>query len=156
MENIKIESFSVIGITVRTSNLNGESARDIGVLWHKFMSEDILNKIPNKVTNDIYAVYTEYEEDYLKPYTTILGCKVENTETVPEGMVRMSFKRGNYKEFIAKGDLTKNAVYDAWNSIWQQNLNRNYIADFEVYGEKAINPKNGEVPIYVGIIPITS
>ncbi len=152
MGNIKIESFKVIGIKVRTSNLNGEAARDIGALWNKFMNDDILNSIPNKLTNDIYAVYTAYEGDHLKPYTALLGCKVKDLKDVPEGMVGMSFNEGVYKKFIAKGDLTKNAVYDVWTSIWKQNLNRSYKADFEVYGEKAINPTNGEASIYVGIM----
>lgn len=152
MGNIKIESFKVIGIKVRTSNLNGEAVRDIGALWSKFMNDDILNKIPDKLTNDIYAVYTEYDGDHLKPYTALLGCKVKDLQNVPKDMVGMSFSGGVYKEFTAKGDLTKNAVYDVWTNIWEQNLNRSYIADFEVYGEKAINPTNGEAIIYVGIL----
>jgi len=151
MKSIKIDPFTVVGITVRTSNLNGESARDIGALWSKFMNEDILNKIPNKVSNDIYVVYTNYDGDHLMPYTTLLGCCVKDLTKVPEKMIGLPFNGGNYEEFIAKGDLTQKVVYDTWDSIWQQNLDRNYKADFEVYGVKAVNPKDGEVSIFVGV-----
>ncbi len=80
MNKTNIETFTVIGIAVRTTNKNGQSAKDIGALWNKFMSEDILSQIPNKIDNTIYSIYTEYEGDYTQPYTTILGCKVKSKD----------------------------------------------------------------------------
>lgn len=151
MEKVKIEAFKVIGISVRTTNENGQSAKDIGELWNKFMSEEILNKIPNKVDNTIYSIYTDYESDHSKPYTTILGCKVENLDTIPEGMTAKTFNTGNYTKFVLKGDLTKGAVFAEWSKIWEMDLQRTYTADFEVYGEKAQNPTNAEVDIFVAI-----
>lgn len=149
MDIVSLNEFKVIGISVRTTNENGQSAKDIGALWNKFMAEGILEKIPNKVDNTIYAIYTEYEEDHTKPYTTILGCKVENKATIPNGMVSKTFSKENYTKFIAKGDLTKGAVYNEWSKIWNSNLNRLYTADFEVYGEKSQNSTDAEVNIYV-------
>lgn len=151
MQKVKIESFKVIGITVNTTNENGQSTKDIGQLWEKFMSEGTANKIPNKVDETIFSVYTNYEGDHTHAYDTILGCKVSSLEEIPEGMVGQSFEGGNYGKFIAKGDLTKGAVFGAWMKINQQPLNRVFTADFELYGEKAQNPTDGEVEIYVGI-----
>jgi len=82
-----VQKFNVIGIPVRTTNEGGQSGKDIRVLWEKFRSEGVAEKIPHKMDNTLYSVYTDYEGDYDKPYTTILGCKVENLEEVPEGMV---------------------------------------------------------------------
>ena len=151
MEKVTIKEFTVIGISVRTTNENGQSAKDIGELWNKFMSEGILDKIPSKVDNTIYSIYTEYESDHTKPYTTVLGCKVENTDTIPNGMVAKTFNGGNYARFVSKGDLTKGVVYEEWTKIWNSNLNREYSADFEIYGEKAQNPNDAEVEIFVAI-----
>ena len=148
---MKIEAFKVIGISVKTTNENGQAAKDIGYLWTKFMSENILDKIPNKVNNNIYSIYTDYEGDHTKPYTTILGCRVENFDSIPEGMISKSFDDGNFTKFIAKGDLTKGIVFEEWLKIWQMDLNRKYTADFEIYGEKAKNPKDAEVEIFIGI-----
>ncbi len=151
MNKINIKEFTVIGISVRTTNENGQSAKDIGALWNKFMSEEILDKIPHKTDNTIYSIYTEYESDHTKPYTTILGCKVENADTIPNGMISKTIKAGKYAKFIAKGDLTKGAVYEAWSKIWNADLDRLYSTDFEVYGEKAQNPSDVEVEIFVAV-----
>lgn len=151
MDKVTIKEFTVIGISVRTTNENGQSAKDIGELWNKFITEGVLEKIPNRIDDTIYSIYTEYESDYTKPYTTILGCKVKNIEVIPRGMVAKNFKGGNYIKFVSKGDLTKGAVYETWSKIWSSDLDRTYTADFEVYGEKAQNPSNAEVDIYVSV-----
>ena len=134
---------------ILTANENEQAAKDIGELWNTFMSEGILEKIPNKVDTTIYSIYTEYESDYTKPYTTILGCKVESTTTIPKGMIAKTFKGGNYTKFVAKGDLSKGVVYKEWSKIWNTDLEREYTADFEVYGEKAQDPTNAEVEIFI-------
>ncbi len=151
MDTTNIEAFTVIGIAVRTTNENGQSGKDIAELWQRFMSENILSKIPNKVNNDIYSLYTDYEGNHTKPYTAILSCKVKSTDIIPNGMVAKTIQGGNYAKFVAKGDLTKGAVYEEWSKIWNTDLDRLYTADFEIYGEKAQNPKDAEVEIFVGI-----
>ncbi len=151
MDQVNITSFTVIGIAVKTTNANGQSAKDIGALWHQFMSEKVLDKIPNKTDHTIYAIYTDYEGDYTQPFTTILGCRVKNTTVVPEGMLAKTIKGGTYTRFTAKGDLTQGAVYKTWAEIWHAGLDRLYATDFEVYGDKAQNPTAAEVEIFVGI-----
>lgn len=149
MQNVKIEPFKIIGIAVRTTNENGQGAKDIGELWGKFMTENIMNAIPNKVDNTIYSLYTDYESDHTKPYTTVLGCKVENLKTIPEGMVGKTFEGGNYVKITSKGDLTKGLIANEWMKIWKIDLDRVYTVDFETYGEKAQNPTNAEVDILI-------
>ncbi|KVV15055.1 GyrI-like domain-containing protein [Flavobacterium sp. TAB 87] len=97
MNNVKIEPFKVIGISVRTSNENNQAATDISKLWDNFVSKNILELIPNKIDNTIYSIYTEYESDHTKTYTTLLGCKVTNLNTIPDGMVGKSFDGGKYE-----------------------------------------------------------
>ena len=151
MENIKLEAFTVVGIAVKTTNKNGQSAADIGALWQKFMGEGILEKIPHKIDYSIYSIYTDYEGDYTKPYTTVLGCKVSDATNVPEGMVAVGVNASDYSKYSAKGNLNEAVVYNAWTEIWNQDLNRSYKADFEVYGEKARDPENAEVEIFIGL-----
>lgn len=151
MKSTKIKPFEVIGISTRTSNENNQTAQDIGQLWAKFMSEDISEKIPNKLGDDILSIYTNYESDHTKPYDTILGCKVSSLDTIPDGMVGQSFEGGTFAQFLSKGDATKGAVYNTWTEIWNTNLDRLYTADFEVYGVRAQNPSDAEVNIFVAI-----
>ena len=147
----KVSAFNIIGISVRTTNENNEAAIDIPALWNKFMTEGIAAQIPNKIDNNLYCIYTEYEKDFTKPYTTILGCKVENLSNVPAGMKGVSFPEASYQKFIAKGNILEGMVFHEWNKIWNKNLNRSYAADFEVYGEKANDPADAEVDIFIAI-----
>lgn len=146
-----IQKFNVIGISVRTTNENGQSGRDIPALWSQFMSEEIQSKIPNKVSEDLFCIYTDYEKDHTKPYTTILGCKVESLDVVPENMIGKTIESANYKELIAKGNLSEGIVFNKWLEIWNSDLDRSFTADFEVYGEKIQNPENAEVAIYIAL-----
>ncbi|AZA89970.1 Bacterial transcription activator, effector binding domain [Chryseobacterium nakagawai] len=151
MNNVKMEPFKVIGIAVRTTNENEQAAKDIPVLWEKLMQENILEKIPNKIDNTIYSIYTEYEKDHTKPYTTLLGCKVENLDHIPEGMIGKSFEGGNYVKFTAKGNLAEGLVINEWFKIWNMDLDRMFTADFEIYGEKAQNPADAEIDILIAV-----
>jgi predicted transcriptional regulator YdeE len=151
MSNQKIEKFNVIGISVRTTNENGQAGQDIPALWNKFMTEGIADQIPNKIDNSLFCIYTEYEKDHTKPYTTILGCKVENLDTIPNGMVGKNFEETTYKKHIAKGNILQGIVFEEWTKIWNSDLARTFTADFEVYSEKAQNLENVEVDIFVAV-----
>jgi predicted transcriptional regulator YdeE len=119
-------------------------------LWKKFSSEDISSLITNKIDNDVYSVYTDYETDYTADYTAILGHQVKSLDNIPTGLVGREFNAGKYFAFKAKGKRPV-AVIDKWKEIWgkDKELNRTYIADFEVYGQKSLDPENSEVDIYI-------
>lgn len=152
MEILQLEGFNIIGIEVRTSNKNGQGISDIGGLWQKFMNESIIEKIPNKINNTIYSIYTEYAGDYTEPYTTLIGCSVHHLEEIPNGMRGMKFNKSIYQKFIAKGAMSNNIVANKWHEIWNTDINRAYTQDFEVYGEKSHNPNNAEIDIYIAIL----
>ncbi len=152
MEHIDISPFNLIGIQIRT-NTNGISqlTLDMQGLWSKFISENIEEKISDKVDNTIYAVYTDYEGDFTKPYTAFIGCRVTKLDSIPHGLIARSFKGGVYKKVIAKGNLLDGIIYDKWIYIISLNLDRKYDADFEVYGEKAKNFLDAEVEVLIGV-----
>nr|WP_297163939.1 GyrI-like domain-containing protein [uncultured Dysgonomonas sp.] len=146
-----IEKFYVIGISVRTTNEGGQAAKDIPQLWERFMSEDIESKIPAKISRDVYGIYTEYEGDYTQPYTTVLGCKVESLDNIPEGFIGLTIETANYEKYTAKGKMSDDIVYNKWTEIWQSDLDRTYIADFEIYGERSVDMDNAEVDIFISV-----
>lgn len=151
MQNVEIEPFKLIGISVRTTNENNQAAKDIADLWQKFLGEDLQNRIPNKTDKSIYSLYTDYEGDHTQPYTAILGCRVDHLDDIPEGMIGQSFSGGKYVRLSAKGDLTKGLIVDQWSKIWDMDLDRSYTADFEVFGEKAQNPTDAEIDFYIAV-----
>lgn len=149
--NQQIKTFHVIGIAVRTTNENGQSVQDIPALWNRFMTEGIMDQIPNKVDHTLYCIYTDYKKDHTKPYTTILGCKVSNLDQIPYGLVGKTFEEQTYIKRIAKGNLMQGIVYEEWTKIWNADLNRAFTADFEVYDERTQNSENAEVDIFISV-----
>ncbi len=73
MENIHSKGFFLQGISVRTTNQNGQAAKDIGELWGRFMADNVQEKIEDRITDSIYCHYTHYESENTGPYTDFLG-----------------------------------------------------------------------------------
>lgn len=147
-----LTSFKVSGISTRTTNQQGKAAKDIPALWQEFMEGHISEMLPGKLDQDVYCVYTDYEGDHNLPYTVVIGHKVNPDETVPKGLNSVFVQKSNYVKKTAKGDLTKGAaVIDAWMEIWNSDIPRSYTSDFEVYGDKSMDPSNAEVDIFVAI-----
>ena len=149
-QNITKETFHLIGIKIRTSNQ--KAMEDIPKVWERFYADDIKNKIPHKLNDNIFAVYTDYEGDFTKPYLYILGCEVNSLDIVPEGMAGITIPSAQYEIFTAIGKMPDKVV-ETWQKIWQPEIDakRTYITDFEIYGNKSGNPENSEVKIYIGI-----
>ncbi|MBA2621217.1 MAG: AraC family transcriptional regulator [Acidobacteria bacterium] len=149
-EIVELEEVCVIGISVRTTNQEGKSQRDIGELFGAFTGGNLIERIPNKINNDIYCIYTEYESDFNAPYTTVIGCKVTTLNDVPTGLIGLTIPATKYQVFKSTGRLPE-CVGETWFEIWQSDINRQYVADFDVYGEKAQNPNDAEVETFVSI-----
>jgi len=147
---ITINEFKIVGISVKTTNKDNQSAQDIGKLWQQFYVENLFDKIPNKLSNDIYSIYTDYKSDFTDEYTTIIGVQVSSLENIPTGLIGRQFPSDNFMKFTAKGLMPK-AIVEAWIDIWEKDkeLSRKYTYDFEVYGEKSQNGENSEVEIYI-------
>src|SRR5271156_4119301 len=56
-EVIQKPAILVIGINCRTSNAPEAGPQDIPKLWGRFYGEDIISRIPNKVSNEVIALY---------------------------------------------------------------------------------------------------
>jgi len=146
-----IKEFNIIGITFRTTNENEQAAKDILELWGKFFSENILDRIPNKIDGNVYCLYTDYEKDFTKPYNVVIGCKVENLNSIPDGMIGKSFKGGKYEKLTTKKGKLSEVVIAKWMEIWSSELQRSYTADFELYTEKSQNPEDAEVDVFIAV-----
>lgn len=141
----------VIGIKCRTSNAPEAGSQDIPNLWGRFYGEDIQNQIPNKTSNEVIALYCDYEGDYTQPYSVIIGCPVSSIDTIPKGMVAKTIPASSYTVFRAKGEYPASLI-ETWQNIWkQQNLDRSYTGDFELYGDKFISGSPKELEVFIAI-----
>lgn len=64
-----MNKLKIIGIATQTSNNDSQAIDDLGKLWHQFFDENIMTKIPNTISSNIYSVYTDYESDFTGKYT---------------------------------------------------------------------------------------
>jgi len=154
---ISESGFNVIGIESRTSYAK-ESSPDgiIGKQWGRFMGEGLASKIPNKTDTNLIAVYTEYDGDYKGAYTFLIGAKVNSVSEIPPGMVSKKIPAGHYAVFTTEKGPVEQVVPSAWKDIWaipksSAGGDRAYKADYEVYDQRASDPKNSQVEIHIGI-----
>jgi predicted transcriptional regulator YdeE len=152
MNKIELEEIKLIGLAlkIKTSNENGKSGTDCGILWQKFEAGNYASKIPNKLSDEILAVYHGYEGDYTRPFSYFIGCKVKSDEEVPQGMDSLKIPKGNYGKVIARGKMP-DCVANAWKEIWNSNIARIYQTDFETYDERSKDWNKAEVEIFISI-----
>jgi predicted transcriptional regulator YdeE len=83
IENQKEKFF--IGLELRTDNQ--KCSTEMPAHKERFFDQNILGRIPNKINGNILAVYTDYEGDYTRPYSWILGAEVSGLDEIPAGLV---------------------------------------------------------------------
>jgi predicted transcriptional regulator YdeE len=142
--------FHIAGISVRTTNQNGQSQEDIGKLWQRFYSENIMDALPARLSDDLYCVYTDYESDHNGAYTTVLGYKVPALESVPAHLTGITIPETTYRLYRSEGKLPE-SVLATWQHIWQSPVERKYMADFDVYGSALQNPESPVVETYLSV-----
>ena len=149
-EIIEQSAFYLTGVSVRTINQNGQSKKDIMALWTRFMTDNLVQQIKDRVSDDIYCVYTDYEGDHLDFYTAVLGCRVNSLVHIPEGFTGINIPAGKYQVYSLAGKFPEN-VRLAWQEIWDTNVGRKYTADFDLYSAGAKSFEETEVKIYLAI-----
>lgn len=157
---VELPKAQLIGIKIRTSydaEVNPLTGQ-IGPTIQRYWQEGIAEKIPNRANpGRLFAVYTEYESDHTGAYTYFLGEEVtEVGERVPEGLATMDLPVSKYTRFTTNPAPLPHVIIDAWYNIWQMNPEelggeRRWVADFEIYDDRAQNPLMAVVDIYIGL-----
>ena len=152
------DEFSIVGIETRTSGENEISGEGvIGAHWQKFYQERIAEKVPNRVDDNIYAVYTKYSRDRMGGYSLIIGVKVKDKTPPTEGMVLQTIPAGQYAVLRSEKGPGESVIPTAWQKVWaledkdQLGGKRAYKADFEVYDARNTDPKSQQADLYVGL-----
>lgn len=146
-----IDGFTIVGVTTRTTNKDGQAVDDINALWQRFFEDAVGEAIPHRMGEAIYAVYHDYEGDHEAPYSLTIGCRVEKLdETLPPGLDAAFVERGDYMIFAAQGEQPK-ALIDTWQSVWKSDIKRAFRTDVEVYGARFFEDGLHEILVCVGV-----
>ena len=155
-----LSELTLVGLTARTNNkneMNPEKSK-IANLAGYYWGNQIGNKIQNRIQPGItYSVYTNFESDENGDYTYFVGEAVNSTEGQDfDTFESLIIPASNYTQFTTQSGKMPDIIISAWQEIWSMgksdfNGERSYIADFEVYDEKASDPNNAVVDIFIGI-----
>jgi predicted transcriptional regulator YdeE len=102
-------------------------------------------------------VYTEFESDEHGNYTYFIGEVVNSIKDQDLSRFKIiNVPKSNYVKFTTPPGKMPEVIISAWQKIWAMKMSdfggkRNYVADFEVYDERAIDSNNSTVDIYIGI-----
>ena len=137
-------ALSVMGVSARVSNAE---PRKIGDVWRRFNAGGKEQSISARLSDKHYSVYCEYESDWTKEFTVVIGCAVAPDAQVPEGLKKVHIAAGKFTVWSPEGELPQ-SVFNTWAEIWKTPLDRLYQADYDVYGDTS--SKNGAT-VHVGI-----
>lgn len=149
-ELINKPEIKLVGLKVRTNNKNeiNPATSKIGELVGQYKSR--------KSAGITYAVYTEYDSDEHGDYTYFIGEEVNSFDAIPSDMDKLIIPASRYVRLTTPEGKMPQVVIKAWQEIWTMTANdmggdRAYIADFELYDQRASDPAHTSLDIYIGI-----
>ncbi len=157
---VELDSLSLIGLTARTNNKNemnpekSKIAKLAGYYWSNQIGKEFKDRSNSGIT---YSVYTEYESDEQGEYTYFIGERVKSLDKQDQSKFKpLVIPAGKYQKFTTEPGKIPDMVISSWQKIWQMpeevlGGKRNYIADFEVYDQRASDVNHAVVDIYIGI-----
>lgn len=156
-----LPEMKLVGISARTNNdnmfemnpVNNIIAATVQKYFHGSLPEKIHNRKKPGVT---YCVYTNYESDFTGDYTYFIGEEVDSFDNLPEGFETLIIPVQHYAKFTTDSGPMPAVCISAWQKIWTMTPaefgnERGYIADFEVYDERALDHQNVVLDIYIGL-----
>lgn len=154
-----LPEIKLVGITARTSlvsEMNLATAK-ISSTVQKYFYGNYPEKIQyRKKPATTYCVYTNYESDFKGEYTYFIGEEVDSFGDLPEGFETLVIPEQRYSKFTTESGAMPAVCISAWQKIWIMNPTelggaRAYIADFEVYDERALDHQNTVLDVFVGL-----
>ncbi|MGV3667814.1 MAG: GyrI-like domain-containing protein [Leptospira bouyouniensis] len=139
---VQTETFTVMGLRIRTSNASGDAEVKIPAIYSKFYKEDIPKKMEMlRKFDPLFAVYSSYESDENGAYDFLLGYAVESNAKALPGMEVMQIKSQNGRYFAIQPGPPEEVVPKFWAEIWNHPeipKIRTFQTDWEEYSEAGI------------------
>lgn len=143
----------IVGVSVVTENADDKAQYDIMMLWQRFMAEDIMVTVQDRLSDTIYSVYHSYDTDEHGPYTVTLGVEVPEDFDCSQDMDIIDVPEQKYAVFPLEG-VIPDVIIDAWEKIWAMDaddLDRAYAFDFEVYGPDSLDANDAKLDILISV-----
>ncbi|KAB8040818.1 AraC family transcriptional regulator [Silvanigrella paludirubra] len=160
-ELLFLDEIVLIGTTVRTNNkneMNPETSK-IGKHFQTYFQNKVAENFKDRCSpNTTYSIYTEYGSDEQGEFTHFIGEVVKNSieDYKDSKFKKLIIPACKYKKFTTSPGTIPDNVIKAWQEIWKLDSlglggKRCYIADFEIYDQRAYQQENSIVDIFIGI-----
>jgi len=153
---IMLPAIKLVGISCRTNNLAEmePATAKISTTIKKYIA--LSTKIKHDKPSTTYCVYTNYESDFSGDYTYFIGKEVAEFNNIPAEFDTLTIPAQNYTKFTTEPGSMPMVCIEMWKKIWNMNPEelggeRAYRADFEIYNERANDPQQTILDIYIGI-----
>ncbi len=161
MQKTQVErpEIKIVGTMVRTRNsaeFDPLTAK-IGPCVQQYFHNTLADQIPNrKNPGTTFSIFTEYESDYTGEYDYFIGEEVTDFGDLDGIFQTHIIPAQSYILFTNGPAPMPEVVITAWQEIWQMSDEdmggkRAYLSDFEVYDERASDPQDTTVDIYIGV-----
>lgn len=140
------EAVTIVGVELRTNN--EEASETIPAFWERFNEENLLAKLTDKESVDLYAVYTNYDDAGYSSegeYSFIIGITSDEFSKDNEGLVQAVLPQQEYMVFTVSDNKVEN-VSNTWHAILKNKIiERTFDVDYECYRS------NGYIDIVIGV-----
>lgn len=137
------EGFTVIGLSARVRN---DVPSGIAALWTRFDQGNLRGQVPNAIGDSVHCVYHAYEGDHSAPFVMTIGYRAPDGTDCPEDLSRVEVPPQAVAVFEAIGSQPETLI-SQWQAIWQSDLDRAFVADFDVYDVE----RQDRVTVHVGL-----
>lgn len=142
-EIVNLEEKKAVGISAVTNNKSPEMPKIIGGLWDEFYKK-VYGEINDKANNKSIGMYHKYQPN--GDYTVSICAEVNSTN---QNYEVITIPSGKYAKFIVKGNAVT-AVQEFWQKVWNMNLDRSFVCDFEEY-QAGDDMDNMEIHMYISL-----
>lgn len=157
----KLSEKKLVGLSIRTNNAeifaSDPSTNKISLTIQKYFQNGLAETIKNRKNPGInFCAYTNYENDFQGDYTFFIGEEVASFDGVSENLETHIIPAQTYTKFTSDKGIMPDVCINMWQKIWQMPISdlggeRAYRTDFEIYDERALDPQQTILDIFIGL-----
>lgn len=159
----QLPEIKIVGISVRTNIVyeanwqTGKMFPAVQKYFHQAMAQSISSRRKPGTT---FCVFTDYQPDRYGnckgEFTYFIGEEVDTFGGQPDHMQQVAIPAQTYEKFTNGPAPMPNVVKDPWIKIMHMTEDefggeREFLADFELYDERAADHTNIVLDIYIGV-----
>lgn len=131
-------------------NSDSETQLSLAKAWKTFTANKHRFAINNKISDDIYLIYSDYSQHAKGTISLFIGHKVSEFNDLASDFKPLTVPSQSYASFQLNGDFS-HIAHDAWQQLPSLNLNRSYNYDMEIYPSSSTIDRIGSAQLLISI-----